>query len=419
MRHRVCRLSLVACLTAAAAGAQVFDGSEFRVNETTAFDQTDAAAAADAAGRFVVTWVSAYQDGSDRGIFGQRFGASGAKLGAEFAVNSHVTGRQQAPAVAMDPAGNFVVVWEGVGPGENYTYGVFGQRFDATGTRLGVEFHVNEYTPNGQFRPAVAVDPSGRFIVAWQSLAQDTFGASGIYARRYDASGDAVGGEFLVNQTTAGDQAHPGVAVDEDGRFLVVWSGPPITPVFGNSSDIWARLYDAGGVAQTGEFVVNSVTYDAQLYPVVAAGGDQFVVAWRTPDVPGFFLGGVAARRVSSGAVPLDADFIVNDYTTGAQAAPSIGIDPSGNFTIAWHSQPGQDGSQHGIFARRYTAAGAPASGEFQVNTFTTGAQSDPAVTARGPNRYLVAWQSVQDGSGSGVYAQAVVSDVIFKNGFE
>jgi hypothetical protein len=418
LRH-VCLIALVGCLAASAAGAQVFDGSEFRVNATTTFDQMQAAVAADASGRFVVVWMSDNHDGSSRGIFGRRFSASGVPLGADFLVNSHTTGAQQQPSVAMDPAGNFVVVWESVGPGENYTYGVFGQRFDAMGTRLGGEFHVNEYTPNGQFSPSVAADTLGRFIVAWQSLAQDHFGASGVYARPYDASGNALSGEFLVNEITTGDQAHPGVAAVGAGNFMVVWQGFPAVPVFGNSSDIWARLFDAGGAPETSEFVVNSVTYDAQLYPAVAAGGNQFVVAWRTPDVPGFSFGGIAARRVSAAGTPLDADIAVNAYTTGAQEAASVGVDPSGNFTIAWHSVPDQDGSQHGIFARRYTPAGVPAGAEFQVNTFTTGAQSSPAVTSRGPNRYLVAWESVQDGSGSGVYAQAVVSDVIFKDGFE
>ena len=76
MLRGICVFSLMSGL-AASARAQVFDGSEFRVNATTAFDQMEAAVAADASGRFVVVWMSDNHDGSSRGIFGRRFSASG------------------------------------------------------------------------------------------------------------------------------------------------------------------------------------------------------------------------------------------------------------------------------------------------------------------------------------------------------
>jgi hypothetical protein len=48
-------------------------GSEFHVNTYTTNDQTFASVGADSAGNFVVVWTSYFQDGSDRGIFGQRY----------------------------------------------------------------------------------------------------------------------------------------------------------------------------------------------------------------------------------------------------------------------------------------------------------------------------------------------------------
>ena len=47
--------------------------------------------ASDAAGNFVVVWDSADQDGSDVGVFGQRYASSGAPLGPEFRVNTYTT----------------------------------------------------------------------------------------------------------------------------------------------------------------------------------------------------------------------------------------------------------------------------------------------------------------------------------------
>ncbi len=50
-------------------------------------------------------------------------------------------------------------------------------------------------------------------------------------------------------------------------------------------------------------------------------------------------------------------EFQVNTYTANDQADPSVGMDPSGNFVIAWHSL-GQDGSGPGVYAQRYNGDG-------------------------------------------------------------
>jgi hypothetical protein len=395
-------------------------GPEFRVNGFTTNEQWQTAVAAAPDGRFVVVWTSLHQDGSDQGVFGQRYDATGLPAGAPFPVNTFTTAHQGSPSVAMDADGDFVVVWHGPGTDENFTYGVFGQRFDAAGNRVGSEFHVNQWTTEGQSQPAVAMDPAGNFIVVWESLNQvSPFANTDVYARRYDAAGNPLGSEFLVNQATTGFHSRAGVAVDAAGQALVVWHGPPLTPQAGNSTDILGRLYDAAGNPVAGEFTVNSTTFDAQSYPEVAAGPGQFVVSWRSPDVYGYFLGGVAARRISAAGVPQGLDFFANTYTTGAQRGPSVGVAPDGSFLVAWGSQPHQDGSSEGVFARRFTAAGAPSGPEFRVNSYTTGAQSYPAVASRGPGHFMVAWSGTGPDDFAGVFARAALDDLIFKDGFE
>ena len=68
------------------------------------------------------------QDGSSSGIFGQRYGASGAPLGPEFRVNTYTTHAQYVPAVAGDSAGDFVVVWTSYLQ-DGSSAGSFGQRY--------------------------------------------------------------------------------------------------------------------------------------------------------------------------------------------------------------------------------------------------------------------------------------------------
>ncbi len=110
--------------------------------------------------------------------------------GSEFQVNSYTTSNQLTPAIASDPSGNFVVAWNSNGSSGTDTsnYSVQAQRYDATGNPLGSQFQVNTYTTSFQSSPAVAIDTSGNFVVAWQS-----FGSSGtdtssysVQAQRYD-----------------------------------------------------------------------------------------------------------------------------------------------------------------------------------------------------------------------------------------
>jgi hypothetical protein len=161
-------------------------GTEFRVNSYTTGSQTDPAVDSDASGNFVVVWTAMHPDFTSD-IVGQRYASSGIPLGAEFLVNTYTTGSQFGPAVASDPFGDFVVVWTSAHQ-EALGYDVLGQRFSSAGSPVGPEFRVNTYTTNSQYRPAVAADASGNYVVVWQSLLQDgsntgVFGRSGTAAR--------------------------------------------------------------------------------------------------------------------------------------------------------------------------------------------------------------------------------------------
>lgn len=158
-------------------------GSEFRVNTYSTFSQSRPSVAADASGGFVVVWQSYQQEGSGDGIFGQRYAGTGAPLGPEFRVNTVTTNNQSNPAVAADAAGNFVVTWSSLGQ-DGSNDGVFGQRYDAAGSPLGPEFRVNTYTLGNQTASAVTSDAAGRFEVVWQSLPQDGNGY-GVFGQRF------------------------------------------------------------------------------------------------------------------------------------------------------------------------------------------------------------------------------------------
>jgi hypothetical protein len=330
-------------------------------------------------GRFVVAWTTNYSGPGAFDIAAQRFTASATRTGTEFEVNSYTTGWQYNESVALDDAGGFVVVWDSEGQDGSY-FGVFGQRFDAAGSRVGGEFQVNETTLNNQWRASVGMRADGEFVVVW--------GSSNVFARRYGRFGSPHGGEFQVN-TNPESGGNPSIAFDRTGSFVVVWQSgsPPMT--------IRGRLFAADGMPRGLDFVVAGVTFPLRFSPRAGYSGDgSFVVAWQEGGL-------VFARRFDPNGTPLGAEFRVSQQTTG-QDHVALAVNFDGDFVAVWDN--GGNPSSQEIWGRRFDASGN-AGPEFRVNTYTTGFQTFPSVAGDPAGNFVVVWHSVQNGA-SGVFAQ-------------
>ncbi|WP_230182820.1 DUF4347 domain-containing protein, partial [Aquabacterium sp. CECT 9606] len=434
--------------------------AEFRVNTNTATTKDEPTVAMDANGNFVVAWRSVTQDGSGYGVYAQRYNASGVAQGSEFRVNTYTTSDQFYPAIAMNTTG-FVITWTSYGQdGDNY--GVYAQRYNASGVAQGSEFKVNTTNTNIQKSSQIGMDDSGNFVIAWSSYAQDGAGY-GVYAQRYNASGVAQGSEFRVNVTTAGEQILTDVSMNASGNFVIAWYD---TLADGNGYGAYARTYNSSGVAQSGEILVSNFIYSTQWNASVAMGSDgSFVAAWETYTADGYSYG-IAMRQLSLTGVELSPETIVNTTLAGDQQIPSVAW--GGNQVIVTWSGNGS-GDNLGVFSRRYSTAlpaavtsvgtetrantttsntqqtnkdagkqiataangnyvvvwedtitdyvygrlydanGTALTGEFQINTDVTGARNkyEPTVAMDDSGNFVVAWRSqLQDGSGYGVYAQ-------------
>ena len=208
---------------------------EFRVNTTTSGYQQQSDVTIGADGSFVITW-SGEGPGDVKGIFFQRFNSAGNPVGPETRANTTVDGGQLLPSVGIDGANNFSIVWSGMGAGD--MRGVFMQRFNATGTPVGGEQLVNTTTLYDQEDASISMPPSGKAVVTWTSNYQDGT-RLGVYGQEYDAAGVKDGGEFLINTTTAGDQHFSSVAMRDESHFTVVWSGRGV----GDETGVFARSY--------------------------------------------------------------------------------------------------------------------------------------------------------------------------------
>ncbi|MHC5761790.1 beta strand repeat-containing protein [Nostoc sp.] len=375
--------------------------TEFQVNTTTTGNQSNSTVAIDADGDFVISWTSNGQDGSADGIYAQRYNHAGVAQGDEFKVNTTTTNSQSNPTVAIDADGDFVISWTSNGQ-DGSADGIYAQRYNHAGVAQGDEFKVNTTTTNSQSNPTVAMDSDGDFVISWQSYGQDGSG-DGIYAQRYNNAGVAQGGEFKVNTTTSYNQNNPTVAMDGTGDFVISWQSYYQD---GDGYGIYAQRYNSAGVAQGGEFKVNTYTSSFQYNPTVAIDGTgDFVISWQSYSQDGSD-NGIYAQRYNSAGVAQGGEFKVNTYTTNSQSNPTVAMDAGGNFVISWTSN-GQDGSSSGIYAQRYNSAGVAQGGEFKVNTYTTNSQSNPTVAMDEGGDFIISWTSDgQDGSSNGIYAQ-------------
>lgn len=154
---------------------------------TTSFQQYSAVAALSDGG-FVVTWHDdSGHDGSGYGVFGQKYTSSGSASGSQFQINSTTASTQAYPSITSLTDGGFVVTWTDYSGQDGSDKGIFGQRYDASGNTVASEFQINTQTSGDQSWSDIESLSNGGFVVTWTGL--DASG-NGVYAQRYNASGE-------------------------------------------------------------------------------------------------------------------------------------------------------------------------------------------------------------------------------------
>lgn len=290
-------------------------------------------------GDFIVSWTSVNQDGSSDGIYLQRYNASGVAQGSELLVNSTTNGSQTNSAITVDADGDFIIAWQDNSSGFSE---IRTQRYTANGTPVGGESNASRIPVGSRGNAKIASDTAGNTVVVWQSANQDGSGY-GIYAQRYSAAGIAQGNEFRVNTTTAGNQKLPDVAMDLDGDFVVTWQSANQD---GSGYGIYAQRFNPAGVAQGSEFLVNTTTASDQRFSTVAidAEGD-FIITWTSHDVSSE---GIYAQRFNANGVTQGGEFLVNTFTVNGQTFSQIAAAADGSFVIIWQGY-GDDPSGQGV----------------------------------------------------------------------
>jgi hypothetical protein len=342
-------------------------------------------------GSYVAVWTSQSQDGANAEVYAQRFNASGARDGDPLRVNTCLSGMQTYPNVAIDANGNFVVTWSSLSQ-DGSGYGIYAQRFDAAGQRLGSEFRVNAHTAGNQDFSAVAMAPDGQFVVTWTSQDQDG-DRTGIYGQRFDAAGNKLGGEFRVNTTTAGNQRYSTVAMDSAGRFVVSWTSQDQD---GSSGGIYARCYAADGQAVTGEVLVNTTTEGNQQFSaIVMDAGGEFTVAWQSYSAR-LSTWEIRAQRFNAAGARQGEELLL-----GQGRHVALALDGTEAFVTAWETY---GTTPSAIVVQHFDNAGNKVGSPFTISGEAGKSQQAPSIAMSG-ERMAALWSGNSASGGQTVSA--------------
>jgi Ca2+-binding RTX toxin-like protein len=255
-------------------------GGKVSVNTTTAGEQDKPSITTLTNGNLVVAWHDPGSPvaGDPDDIRLQVIGGTGTKIGAEILVNATEAGSQDAPTVQALAGGGFVVTWQdSSASGGTTDYLIRGQIFDAVGARVGAEFTVNSATAGIQTDADVAALPNGGFVVTWTTDDAAPGTNADIKAQLFDVSGNKVGGEIIV-AANAGNEIQPEVAVDSLGRFVITWAD-----FSGGTGAIKTRAYDSAGSPIGAVHTVAPADPSGFVYPAITAlADDTFEILFET-----------------------------------------------------------------------------------------------------------------------------------------
>lgn len=241
-------------------------------------------------GSFLAAYRGDGRDGSSGSIMASFFDMYGNRVGDEFLVNEHYSGDQYKPLITLTPSGDFMVAWTSSSQDAG-TSGIYARRVNASGA-VGSEFRINVLPQGDQYLGDLVTLTDGTVVAAYFGNPDATNGYD-VFVRRFTPEGQPLGGELRVNSFATDSQDSPDIIATEDGGFVVAWQS---LGQDGSSYGIYAQRFNATGAALGSEFLVNSVTAGAQSYPHLAAHGNLLTVSWLTWTEFGGY-GGVVARQ--------------------------------------------------------------------------------------------------------------------------
>ena len=203
--------------------------------------------------------------------------------------------------------------------------------------------------------------------------------------------------------------------MDASGNFVVTWESYGQD---GSGYGIYAERFDAAGNTNGGlnQTLVNFVnTRNSQRNPSIAMdpSGD-YVIAWEDLDsgLDPLLPRGIFAQRYNSSGVAQDANFQVNSTVGIIQTNTSVAMDEMGDFVVAWdsHYLTSQYILDHAL-ARQFNNQGIAQGDNFSVDTGNVTTPKKPSLAVNQNGDFIVGWDfDTQSANGIDVYSRRLSS---------
>ncbi|MBK4716661.1 hypothetical protein [Tenebrionibacter intestinalis] len=279
-------------------------------------------------------------------------------VGSEFNISSGAGATYQgSPQVTSLSDGGYLVVWEAI---ESSEYKIYGRQYNADGSPATGEMTLSSTglttgaLGNSNYwsaLPSVSELSNGKVAISFATKGSG-YDSSVVL---YDPATHTAGASTVVNQTSAGDQASASVSALDNGNFVVTWdsnnnSGPDQT-----GFSVWGRIYDANGQAISNEFLINTVTAgDQHLAKVVSRADGSFVAVFvsATDTAPGAGTNGIYAQYFDAHGNKVGQQMQINQLTYGEQIEVNATFMAGGQLYVTWTDQGVGDGSGSAIKGR-------------------------------------------------------------------
>lgn len=250
------------------------------------------------------------------------------------------------------------------------------------------DFQVNS-DPRSRYPslPDIGVDANGDFIIVWSD---DCNGDKDIYCQAYASSGSAIGGNFRVNDDVgSSEQITPVIAVDASGHFVISWIDKR-----SGTYHLYYQRYSSGGAALGANLRVNESGWTQDPSIAINSSGN-FIIAWtdwRNGNADIYF------QRYNSSGTPIGGNTKVNtDAGSSWQGNSTVGMDGSGNFVVAW-ADDRNGGGDYDVYCQRYDSGGSALLDNFRVNDDVGSRISHwPAIGFDDYGNFVITWTDTRN----------------------
>ena len=322
--------------------------------------------AMDSTGNAIVVWQQ--DDGTVYNLWANRYDATTLSWGTAEEIESN-SGSAYSAQLAMDGAGNVMVVWRQSG---DSAVNIWANRYSATTISWGTAEQIDGSSVGTAYIPQIAMDSAGNAIVVWQH-------EDAIWGNRYNATTSSWGTADLIS--TDGESANsPKIAMNSVGNAILVWLQSD-----GTVERLWSNRYNGtSSVWGTAEKIENNS--ESASYPqIVMDGGGNGIVVWLQSDgtVERLWSNRYNATSSTWGA----AEKIENNSESAYY--PQLAMDGEGNTIAVWQQS---DGTVDNIWSNVYSIA-TSSWGDADTVRISNQAAYAPQIAINSDGKAIVIWR--------------------------